>query len=76
MTRQLFTKAFWADATERAIKTAAQTAVAVIGASALDVLSADWLGIVSASAGGALLSVLSSVASAGANGTNSPSLVK
>lgn len=59
----IFTTAFWSAAAERAIKTAAQTALVTIGADRLDVLTADWGAIASMSAGGAVLSVLMSVAS-------------
>jgi hypothetical protein len=62
----IFTRSFWAYAGERAIKTSAQTALAVIGVNSLDLLSADWTGIVSAAIGGAVLSVLTSVATSDA----------
>lgn len=60
----IFTRSFWSYAGERAFKTAAQTALATIGVNALDLLSADLVGIASAAAGGAVLSVLTSVATA------------
>lgn len=46
----------------RAARTAAQTAVALLGAGAVDVLTVDWQAIASVSAGAALVSVLTSVA--------------
>ena len=46
----------------RAIKTAAQTAVALIGTGAIGVLEVDWLQILSASALAAIVSMLTSVA--------------
>lgn len=55
---------FTLDALERAVKTAAQTAVVTLGAEALDVFSVDWLQVAGMAAGGAVLSVLTSVASA------------
>lgn len=45
----------------RAIKTAAQTAVALIGTTAIGVLDVDWVGLASGSALAALLSVLTSL---------------
>ncbi|QPX62254.1 hypothetical protein SEA_LTON_19 [Gordonia phage Lton] len=56
------TKAFWADAIERAVKTAAQSAIGVFVAD-VTILSLDWEqagGIVGTAA---LVSVLTSVAS-------------
>lgn len=54
---------FWKETAERALKTAAQSALLVIGADQLDVVSADWAAIGSFAVGGAVLSVLTSVAS-------------
>jgi hypothetical protein len=48
---------------ERAVKTVAQTAVAVIVASqAVSVIAVDWVGVVSVSALAGVLSLLTSVA--------------
>jgi hypothetical protein len=58
---------------ERAVKTFCQTLVALLGAGAVDLLSVPWQSALSVSAGAAVLSVLSSIASAGFGG-NSPSL--
>ncbi len=68
------TRAFWVDAAERAVKTCAQTALAVIGVDQLDIIAADWAAIASIAVGGAVLSVLSSIASARI-GDETPSLV-
>lgn len=46
----------------RAVKTAAQTAVSILGAGALDVLEVDWATVGSVSLGAAILSVLTSLA--------------
>jgi len=68
---------FWRSAAERAVKTAAQTLIAMLGASAVDVLSVDWVSAASVAAGAALLSVLMSLGSARSarGGTGSPGLV-
>jgi hypothetical protein len=71
----LFEVHFWRFALERAIKTFAQTALALLGAGALNVLTVDWSQALGVSAGAAVLSILTSVASAGVSG-GSPSLVK
>lgn len=59
---KLVTRSFWQSAGERAVKTAAQAALATIGADSLDALSVDWVGIASVSLGGAVLSLLTSLA--------------
>lgn len=46
----------------RAIKTAAQTAVALIGTNAIGVTDVDWVAVASAAALAAIVSVLTSVA--------------
>jgi hypothetical protein len=66
-------KAFIRAAAERAIKTFAQTLVAVLGIGLTDVLAVDWKAALSASAAAALLSILSSIGSDWATG-NGPSL--
>lgn len=53
---------WWAAAIDRAIRTAAQTALATLGADQLDVLAADWPAVGSLAAGAALLSILTSIA--------------
>lgn len=70
----MFTKAFWKAAAERAVKTAAQTAVVLLGANAVDVLSVDWQNVASLSAGAALLSVLTSIGSDWVSASDGPSL--
>jgi hypothetical protein len=54
-------KKFWIYATERAIKTAAQTATAVLGAGMVNILTVDVPGILSVALGAALLSLLTSI---------------
>lgn len=58
----MFTTAFWRAATERAIKSAAQVALLTIGSDTLQIVGFDWIEVGGFAAGGALLSVLSSVA--------------
>lgn len=46
----------------RAIKTMAQTAVALIGTGAIGIFDVDWIGVLSASVLAGVLSVLTSIA--------------
>ena len=57
------TTRFILETVERAVKSAAQAALLVIGADQLDALSADWGNVASFAVGGFVLSVLTSVAS-------------
>ena len=57
---------------ERATKTAAQSALLVIGADQLNALQADWSEVGSFAAGGFLLSVLTSIASTGFGTSTGP----
>lgn len=67
---------FWLSATERAVKTAAQSALLVLGAEQVDVLVVDWVEVVGFAVGGAVLSLLTSIASGGVGPlTDDPSLV-
>jgi hypothetical protein len=70
-----FTKTFWQDAAERSLKTAAQAAVLALGAGAIDALSVPWESVLGFGLGGAVLSLLTSVASAGAASNGTASLV-
>ena len=58
----MFRPSFWAVTVDRAIRTAAQTAVVLLGAGQVDVLTVDWQAVGSLSAGAAVLSVLTSLA--------------
>ena len=69
----MWTKAFWQASAERAVKTFAQTAAALLVASGTGLLDSDWQTTGSVAGMAALLSVLTSVASAGV-GTSGPSL--
>lgn len=64
---------FWKAAGERAIKTLAQTLVALIGANAVSVMELDWAQMIGVAATATILSVLTSIASANFGNTG-PSL--
>lgn len=70
------TKRFWIATGERAAKTAAQTALAVstlgMGFNAFVV---NWGDVAGVALGGAVVSILTSIASSGVGGDGSPSLV-
>lgn len=73
-----FTGNFWLQALERAVKTAAQSAVVAWGSSQVGATTLDWsmpsvLGV--AALAGFVMSVLTSVASAPVGDVTSPSLV-
>ena len=73
---RLYTRAFWADAAERAIKTAAQVAIVAIGQGVtVDLFAADWRNVAGLALGGAALSLLSSIASARVPGMSPASVV-
>lgn len=60
----LLTREFWAAAAERAVKTVAQTIVAVVGVAGTGLLSVDWVQTLSVAAAAGLASVLTSIADA------------
>lgn len=63
---------FWADAAERAVKTFAQSALATLGAGAVDILSVNWVGVLTVGGGAAIVSLLTSLASEPRGDTLSP----
>lgn len=67
-------KEYWIALAERAVKTAAQTAVALIGVEQVGILALDWAQIASVVGTAVVLSVLTSIASGQINGAG-PSLV-
>ena len=58
------TKAWAMGALERALKTAAQTLLALIGTESVGITSLDWPGLLSVAATATLLSVLTSIVNA------------
>lgn len=59
----IWTGAFWKAAAERAIKTAAQSALLAIGADTVNAITVDWLEVGGFGLGGAVLSLLTSIGS-------------
>lgn len=70
----MFTKTFWKDTAERAVKTFAQSLAAVLTAGATGVLDVDWVNALSVSLLATLVSVLTSFGS-GYVGDNSASAI-
>lgn len=56
------TDKFWKAAGVRALRTMAQTAVALIGTNAIGVTGVDWVGVASGAALAGVVSVLTSIA--------------
>jgi len=71
----IWTTGFWRGAAERAVKTAAQTAVAFFVVGETGVADVDWATIGGISLVAAIVSVLTSLASAPFGPENTPSLV-
>ena len=65
---------YFKDIAERATKTAAQSALGVLGAGYAGLFDVDWQGVASVAGLAAVVSVLTSVASSGF-GSGTPSLV-
>jgi hypothetical protein len=71
----LFTRIFWTQTLERAVKTAAQALIGMWALGRFDVLHADWPLAAGVAGGAAVLSVLTSLISAPFAEPDSPSLV-
>lgn len=71
----MFTISFWRDAAERAIRTTAQAAVALIGTTAIGILDVDWTQLASASALAGVVSLLTSIASSAIGDKGTASLL-
>lgn len=76
MSSVLISRLFWADALERMVKTAAQTALTlfVVGSQGFQILGVDWKQGLSVVATAAVASLLTSIASAQVGDSNSASL--
>ena len=70
----IFTRAFWRAATERAVKTTAQTGAALLVGSGAGLVDADWLAVASVAGMAGLVSLLTSIGSDAATGGTGPSL--
>jgi len=66
----MFTKKFWADAGQRAVRAFASTLLSVLTVGATHLLSVPWEGALTASGGAALVSLLTSIV--GSVATNDP----
>ncbi|MAE64167.1 MAG: hypothetical protein CMJ18_07810 [Phycisphaeraceae bacterium] len=70
----IYSRTFWQAAGERAIKTAAQSAILVIGADQFDALAVSWGEVGGFALGGLILSLLTSVGSDALTSQAGPSL--
>ncbi len=71
----MFANHFWRATVERAVKTFAQSLLAVLSAGQFGLLDADWVTVLSTAGMATLLSVLSSVASTQVGESTDPSAV-
>jgi hypothetical protein len=71
----MFTKPFLKDMVERAIKTIAQTMVAMLTAGATGLLTVDYVNLFSVAGLAGLVSILTSIGSSTIGSSNSASLV-
>ena len=69
----MLSQAFWIAALERAIKTAAQAAILVLGADQVNAMAASWGDVLGFAVGGFVLSVLTSLASSPLGSSPGPS---
>lgn len=72
----MFTKTFWKDALERAIKTTAQALIALWATGATGVLDIDWVNAFSVAGLAFLTSILTSVVGVNVGDKDSASFVK
>jgi len=70
------TRSFWRAAAERAIRTFAQTFLAMTAFQVFDVLTADWKTLLGVSVGAAFLSLLTSIVASEVGDKGTPSLVE
>jgi hypothetical protein len=71
----MFTKAFWIDASERALKTFAQFFLVIGGAQAFNAFDLDWTTTLGLAIGGLITSYATSIVSLGLTHDGTPSLV-
>lgn len=71
----MYSKQFWIDAIERAIRTFAQAVLAVISVNGTTLLNADWKGIGAAGVLAALVSILMSIVASGTGSDKSASFL-
>jgi len=71
----MFTAEFWKRAAERAGKTAGQAFILAVGADQMNVLTGDWPTLLGFAAGGAVLSIATSLATAKIGPADDPSAV-
>lgn len=71
----IFNHRFAVQTAERAIKTVAQTAAALLVGSGVGLLEVDWISVLSVSALAGIVSVLTSIGSGYVGDDDSPSLV-
>lgn len=72
----MWTWSFWKQALERAIKTAAQSAVALLGVAGLGILDVNWRATGSVVVLAFIASFVTSIAVSGIGEPNSPSSVR
>lgn len=75
MSTYLLSGSFWAQTVERAVKTFAQAAIALLTGEGLGLLTVNWQNVMSVAALAALVSLLTSVSSGPFNQYGTPSLV-
>lgn len=73
--RPLFTGVFWLDVFDRVVRTAAQTAVALIAVGASGIGDVNWPEVGSVVALTVILTILTSIATAGVGATGTAALV-
>lgn len=71
----MWSRKFWMDAAERAVKSAAGGALLVVGANQANVLTLDWANLAGFAGGAALISLLMSLGSEPFGPKGTPSLV-
>ncbi|MYV99020.1 holin [Streptomyces sp. SID3343] len=71
----MWTRVFWRAAGERAIRTAAQAELALLGVGSVGLLDVDWVAAASLGGGAALASVLTSITLSGV-GPSGPGLTE